>query len=112
MDLLFEEMNLDYMGIDKVQDSRNEGFMIALHQRFGPRAGVKLYFENLNFYSDNVTNSTAETASTIVDELGDDFTGLPTVFKEVLTELASWDTTYALDAQPINAWVLSFYVKI
>ncbi len=108
----FEEMNLDYMGIDKVQDSRNEGFMIALHQRFGPRAGVKLYFENLNFYSDNVTNSTAETASTIVDELGDDFTGLPTAFQEVLTELASWDTTYALDAQPINAWVLSFYVKI
>ena len=107
-----QDMDLDYIGVDKVQDSRNEGFMIALHQRFGPRAGVKLYFENLNFYSDNVTNSTAETARTIEDKLGDDVQNLPIGYQAVLSELASWDTTYALDAQPINAWVLSFYVKI
>ena len=72
----------------------------------------QLYFENLNFYSDNVTSSTAETAKTIEDTLGGNVQTLPDDYKSVLLELASWDTTYALDAQPINAWVLSFYVKI
>ncbi len=107
-----DEMGLDYMGVDKVKDSRNEGFMIALHQRFGPRAGVKLYLENLNFYSDNVTNSTAETARVIEEKLGEDVNDLPPVYQNVLEELASWETTYALDSLPINAWILSFYVKI
>ena len=107
-----EEFNLEYSGIDKVKDSRNEGFMIALHQRFGPRAGVRLYFENLNFYSDNVANSTALTAQAIQAGLGEDIAALPPLYQEVLTSLAAWDTTYSLDVQPVNAWVLSFYVKL
>ena len=37
-----------FSGVDKVEDGENHGF-ILLHQRFGPKAGMKCTFENLNF---------------------------------------------------------------
>ncbi|MEC8064078.1 MAG: hypothetical protein VX112_04455 [Pseudomonadota bacterium] len=100
-----------FTGLDTVYDSVNNGFMLAIHQHLGPRAGMKLYFENLNFTGKITGNNLQQTAAKMkVDSTYYDT--LSTTEKTYVDKLATMSSTYDLDISPINAVIFSMYVKI
>ena len=100
-----------FSGVDKVEDGENHGFILSLHQRFGPKAGMKCTFENLNFDGKVVENSMKKAAQDYKDSKGAGFSSLSIEEKVAINQIISLPSSYDLDITPINAFLLSFYVK-
>ena len=84
----------------------------SLAEYIRPKAGIRLQLENFNFYADSITNTIKHNAIKVQEALGERLDEVDPIFRNALDELTLGSDTYSLNVPTINAWMMSFYVKL